>query len=62
MDVKQLHLPTARGVHDVPSETPFWGIPTATIDWCEESKSSPPLPRFRVHGGYHDRWPNNVRA
>jgi Ceramidase len=39
MDVKHLHLPTARTVHDRQSDIPFWGIPTATIDWCEESMS-----------------------
>jgi len=32
-----LYMPTARVVHDGPLESPFWGIPTATIDWCEES-------------------------
>jgi len=37
MDVKHLHLPTARGIREIPSDAPFWGIPTATIDWCEES-------------------------
>lgn len=37
MDVKHIHLPTARMTHDGQSEMPFWGWPTATIDWCEES-------------------------
>jgi hypothetical protein len=37
IDVKHLHLPTARVVHDGTPEVPFWGWPTATIDWCEES-------------------------
>lgn len=41
MDIKHLHLPTARVVHDGPLESPFWGVPTATIDWCEESTSYP---------------------
>jgi hypothetical protein len=67
MDVKQLHLPTARVVHDVPSDTPFWGIPTATIDWCEESKSSPsssppagPSPPSSVCCGHHGRWTDSL--
>jgi hypothetical protein len=39
MDIKHLHLPTARVIHDGLLDSPFWGVPTATIDWCEESKS-----------------------
>jgi hypothetical protein len=41
MDIKHLHLPTARVIHDGLLETPFWGVPTATIDWCEESRLHP---------------------
>jgi len=41
MDVKHLKIPTARTIHDGPLEMPFWGWPTATIDWCEESMNSP---------------------
>jgi len=37
MDVKHIHLPTARMIHDGQPEMPFWGWPTSTIDWCEES-------------------------
>ena len=37
MNVKHLHLPTARVIHDPQLKIPYWGIPTATIDWCEES-------------------------
>jgi hypothetical protein len=37
IDVKHLKIPTARVVHDAAPEVPFWGWPTATIDWCEES-------------------------
>ena len=37
MDVRHIHLPTARVVHDGQPEMPFWGWPTSTIDWCEES-------------------------
>lgn len=40
MDVKHIHLPTARVIHDGQPEMPFWGWPTSTIDWCEESTSS----------------------
>jgi hypothetical protein len=39
IDVKHLKIPTARVVHDAAPEVPFWGWPTATIDWCEESIS-----------------------
>jgi len=39
MDVKHIHLPTARVIHDGQPEMPFWGWPTSTIDWCEESTS-----------------------
>src|SRR5579871_2772939 len=38
MDFKHLHIPTARVIHDGIPQAPFWGWPTATIDWCEESK------------------------
>lgn len=44
MDIKHLHIPTARTVHDGILQAPFWGWPTATIDWCEESKTNPVLP------------------
>lgn len=50
MDVKNLHLPTARAVHDGPLESPFWGVPTATIDWCEESKLNP------IHLSFYLSW------
>jgi dihydroceramidase len=40
MDIKHIHIPTPRTIHDGILEAPFWGWPTATIDWCEESKSS----------------------
>ena len=49
MDVKHLHLPTARGIHDLPSDAPFWGIPTATIDWCEESRVPRPACALATH-------------
>jgi len=39
MDVKHIHIPTPRTIHDGLSQAPIWGWPTATIDWCEESKS-----------------------
>ena len=39
MDI-HFKLPIARIVHDGHIEMPFWGWPTATIDWCEESTSA----------------------
>jgi len=38
MEVNHLPLPIARAVHDITPKAPFWGWPTSTIDWCEESK------------------------
>lgn len=64
MDVKHIHLPTARVTHDGQSEMPFWGWPTATIDWCEESAfplflaPHAPFPMSRADGR-SDRLQNN---